>query len=166
MVSKNEIRDAILDECDIILHLHGKLPQDALEYRPTPKQRNTLELLRYLTYAGIAGVGKAVDGTYDRFKEGEKRAAEMSSSEFPAAMERQKKEIAAAFEKISEQELATQESADPLGRKMTLGRALLHMPLRWLTAYRMQLFLYAKSAGNHEIGTANAWAGIDWPPRK
>lgn len=163
MISKNDVRDAILDECDILVHLYGKLPKDALDYRPTPKQRSTLELLRYLTYAGVAGIGKAVDGTYAVLKEGEKRTSEMRAEEFPAAMERQKKAIIAAFDKLTEAQLATQESSDPLGRKMSLGRALLAMPLRWMTAYRMQLFLYAKAAGNHEIGTANTWAGIDWP---
>ncbi len=43
----------------------------------------------------------------------------------------------------------------------TLGLAILNGPLKWLTAYKLQLFLYAKACGA-EIGTANAWAGMDW----
>jgi hypothetical protein len=31
-------------------------------------------------------------------------------------------------------------------------------------AYRMQLFLYAKAAGNHAIQTPNCWAGVDVKP--
>ena len=32
-----------------------------------------------------------------------------------------------------------------------------------LVAYRMQLFLQAKAAGNASIGTANCWGGMDRP---
>ena len=40
-----------------------------------------------------------------------------------------------------------------------LGRALLEMPLKWMTAYRMQLFLYAKAAGAVDLTTADNWRG-------
>jgi hypothetical protein len=32
--------------------------------------------------------------------------------------------------------------------------------LKTLVAYRMQLFLYAKQAGNADIGPADCWAGV------
>jgi hypothetical protein len=41
-----------------------------------------------------------------------------------------------------------------------LGRALLDVPVRWMGGYRMQLFLYARAAGNEEIWTPDCWAGI------
>jgi hypothetical protein len=104
-----------------------------------------------------------VEGKWDAFHENERRSATMKADEFPAAMERQKRELADLFERISEKQFDTQEAALPTGAKVKLGRALLEASLQWMTGYRMQLFLYAKAAGNHEIGTANCWAGMDWP---
>jgi hypothetical protein len=80
-------------------------------------------------------------------------------------MERQKREIVEFFEGFSDEELATREAVEPTGQRVPLERALLDVPLRWMVGYRMQLFLYAKAAGNAEIGTANCWAGMDWPRR-
>lgn len=165
MLTKDDIRDALLKECDICLHLFGKLPEGETGYRPTPKQRSTLELLRYLTHCGVSGTRAMVEGTWAAFEEGEKRTSAMPASEFPAAMERQKREIAELFARLTDEQFARQEAKLPTGETVKLGRALLDAPLRWMIGYRMQLFLYAKSAGNHGIGTANCWAGIDWPKR-
>ena len=40
---------------------------------------------------------------------------------------------------------------------------LLETSLKWMTAYRMQLFLGAKAAGNDEIWTPDNWAGVSMP---
>lgn len=165
MLTKDDIRDALWKECDICVHLFGKLPEGDTSYRPTPKQRSTLELLRYLAHCGISGSRVMLEGTWDPFHDGEKRMAAMPASEFPAAMERQKRELAELFARLSDDQFARQEAKLPTGETVKLGRALLDAPLRWMIGYRMQLFLYAKSAGNHELGTANCWAGIDWPKR-
>lgn len=78
-------------------------------------------------------------------------------------MERQKQAIAGIFETMTPPQCATQEATMPAGEKLELGRALLQGPMRWVTGYRMQLFLFAKAAGAKGIGTANSWMGIDWP---
>jgi hypothetical protein len=163
MLDKDDLLAVMLKECDICVHLFGKLAEGALAYRPTPAQRSTLELLRYLTYCGIGGARVAVEGSYDSFKRAAARAADMPGEEFPAAMERQKRELSDLFASLTDGELATREAVEPTGDRVKLARAMLDMPLRWLTGYRMQLFLYAKAAGNDRIGTANCWAGIDWP---
>src|SRR5262252_6655338 len=41
-----------IDEGRILLHLAGKIDRKQLDYRPTPKQRSTIELLRYLVVMG------------------------------------------------------------------------------------------------------------------
>jgi hypothetical protein len=96
------------------------------------------------------------------FAERAERAKEMPAAEFPAAMDRQKREIEAFFESVSDQTLGTQEAQVPGGGTLPLGAAIMSGPLKWLTAYKMQLFLYAKATGA-DIGTVNAWAGIDRP---
>jgi hypothetical protein len=78
-------------------------------------------------------------------------------------MRRQREELAALLDGLSEDDLDGTEATLPWGEKVTLRRALLETTLKWLTAYRMQLFLYAKACGNHDIGTPNNWAGVDMP---
>lgn len=162
MLSKDDILDVMLNECDICIHLFAKLPEGSLDYRPTPKQRSTLELLRYLTYCGIGGARYMIEDNYARFTEAAEEAKDMTADEFVGAMERQKNDLHHVFENLSEDDFSNKDVTVPPNRKVKLGRALLEAPLSWLTAYRMQLFLYAKAAGNEEIGTANCWAGIDW----
>lgn len=165
MLDKNDVRDVILKECDICVHLYGKLPPRALEYRPTPEQRSTLELLRYIAYAGIGGTRTVLEGNWNGFRESADAVARMPAEDFPVAMERQKSQLVDAFERISDAQFREQEVVEPTGERVRVGRALVDMPLRWMVGYRMQLFLYAKGSGNKEISTANCWAGIDWPRR-
>ncbi len=162
MISKDQLAASMIRECDIAVHLFGKLQDGALEYRPTEGQRTTLELLRCLSVCGIAGI-HAMEA--DDLKLVTQRVAEagtMRAEEFPGAMERQKQQIAAWFDRMDEATLETHQARVPGWGAIPLGLAILNAPLKWLTAYRMQLFLYAKATGAAEIGTANAWAGMDW----
>jgi hypothetical protein len=152
----------MLRECDIAKHLFTKLPDGALDYRPTPGQRSTLELLRYLTICGIAGIRAMVEKNMRVVTDYEARMADMAAGDFPAAMDRQKGLITEYFASVDERTLETEQAKLPGAGAMPLGAALMNGPLKWLTAYRMQLFLYAKASGARELGTANAWAGIDW----
>lgn len=163
MLDKNDVRDVILKECDICVHLFEKLPPHALEYRPTSDQRSTLELLRYIAHAGIGGTRAMLEGNWSGYQECAEAVGRMPAEEFPAAMERQKRQVIDVFERISETQFNQQEAIEPTGERAPLGRALLDVPLRWMVGYRMQLFLYAKASGNKEISTSNCWAGIDWP---
>lgn len=164
MSRTSDLKDAALHECDIAIHLHAKLPEGAADYRSTETQRTTTELLRYLAACGIGSARAMKDGTWDGYKEAMERNEHMTLAEFPEAMQRQKEELAVFLDTLSDEDLDTCAATLPWGQKVTLGRALLETTLKWLTAYRMQLFLYAKSAGNTEIGTANNWAGVDMKP--
>jgi hypothetical protein len=90
------------------------------------------------------------------------KVKDMPAEDFPAAMDRQEGEIAAFFASVSEQTLETQKAPLPGVDPLPLGEAILGGPFKWLAAYKLQLFLYAKVTGATQIGTANAWAGIDW----
>jgi hypothetical protein len=155
----------MLRECDILIHLHSKLPSGALDYQPSPEQRTTLALLRYLAICATAGIRCMNEANWKLFREYGERVAEMPGAEFPAAMERQKKEIADFFAAVSEETLASQQAPMPGGGVMLpLGAAILNGPLKWLAAYKMQLFLYAKAAGATELKTQNLWRGTDPTP--
>ena len=160
MLGKDDIRDLILKECDICLHLHGQIPAGGLDYRPTPSQRSTLELLRYVSVCAIGGARAMGDGNWGAWPGFAERADALAGADFPAAMERQKEEIHAFFDGLTQEELETRTATTPMGTELTLERALVELPLSWMIGYRMQLFLYAKQAGNEAIWTPDCWVGV------
>lgn len=166
MITKEQLCGAMTKECDIALHLFEKLPPDSYEYRPLGNQRNTTELLRYLSMCGIGGIRWMDAGDYKIFVSMLEETRHMKPADFPAAMLKQKSDIEKYFAEVSDEKLATYQAPVPGGGTVPLEVALLNGPLKWLTGYKLQLFTHAKSAGNEAIGTANAWAGIDRPPPK
>ena len=165
MITKSHLLDSMLHECTVAQHLFTKLPAGAYDFRPTPGQRSTAELLQYLSVIGIAGATCMVEGDWKRFGPFSARAKELTPAGFLAATDQQKAELTALFATLTEERLATQPAPLPGGGIQPLAVALMNGPLKWLTAYKLQLFLYAKSSGAHEIGTSNAWRGLDAPPK-
>jgi hypothetical protein len=162
MINKSQIAASMMFECDVAKHLHSKLTPAAYDYKPTPGQRTTLEVLQYLSICGIAGIQSLVKSDWKAFSLYTDRASKMTAKEFPAAMDLQKKEIKEFFDSVTERDLETKDAKLPLGGTELLGQAILDLPFKWLPAYKLQLFLYMKSTGTTDIGTANAWMGIDW----
>lgn len=162
MLTKNDVLDSILAECDICLHLASKLPEGALDYRPAADQRSTLELLRYISFCALGGALAMRDGNWDGYKACAAKAEALAGDRFPAAMQAQKQALRELFDGLSEADLQ-REATHPIGTKLPLGRALLEISLKWMVGYRMQLFLYAKAAGNDELWTPDCWAGVSMP---
>ncbi len=166
MITKDQLAASMLRDCEVILHLYTKLTPADADYRPSEKQRSTLDLLRYLSICATASLDCLVHADWKRFAAFGDRVKEMSFEGFPAAMEQQKTEIAAFFAGVSEATLETQDAPLPGGRgQSTLGLAILNGPQKWLAAYKMQLLLYAKACGHAELGTSNVWGGMDMPPK-
>jgi hypothetical protein len=163
MFGKNDLLAGLDLECKILIHLYEQLPrerwQETLDYRPSPDQRSTLELLTYLSYCGIGGCLAALEVGFDGYRAKVERSVGMAAEDFPAAMERQRAEMAEVLAGISEEELSTRMTKNPIGQEISLGRALMELPLRWLVAYRMQLFLYARALGA-DIWTPDCWYGM------
>ncbi len=159
------LQDALCHECDVITHLASKLPAGSDDYRPSPGQRSTLELLRYLAACGIGGARAMHDRDWAGYKECAARVEKMPAKEFPAAMARQKQELVALLGGLSDKDLVTRKSMLPWDQEVTLGRALQETTLKWLTAYKMQLFLYAKALGVTALATSNCWGGMDPKPK-
>ena len=165
MITKDQVAAAMLRECDICLHLFSKLPAGAAEYRPSEKQRSTLELLRYLAISGIAGIDCMAHADWKRFGDHAASTKEMPMEGFAEAMAKQKAALEVFFAGVSEETLETQEAPLPGGGSAPLGVAILNGPFKWIAAYKLQLFLYAKACGAVDIGTSNAWRGADMPPK-
>jgi hypothetical protein len=164
MITKEQAAQSLARECDIIIHLFTKLSPEAYDYQPSPEQRTTLALLRYMAVCASAGIHCMVHADWKRFATYSDRVKEMPASEFPAAMARQKQEILDFFASVSEETLLTQEAPMPGGGILPLGAAILNGPGKWLSAYKMQLFLYAKASGATALKTSNLWRGTDPKP--
>ena len=52
VLSREELIASLRHEVRILVHLAGKVDKSKLDYRPTSKQRSTLELLQYLAIMG------------------------------------------------------------------------------------------------------------------
>ena len=109
MLSKQHLADAMTHECDVAIHLAGKIKPEMLDYRPSPGQRSTIELMRYLAICGIAGVTCMASNNWKLFGEFVARTEEMPAEGFVEAMKRQKQELLEFFAKTDDKTLMTQE---------------------------------------------------------
>src|SRR5580658_1977956 len=66
VLTKEELIASLQNEVRILVHLAGKVDKSKVDYRPTPKQRSILELLRYMAIMGPTQVAVIQTGTSDR----------------------------------------------------------------------------------------------------
>src|SRR5262252_1405215 len=66
VLTKEELIASLQNEVRILLHLAGKIDRSKLDYRPTPKQRSTLELLQYLVVMGPMLIRAIKAGGFDQ----------------------------------------------------------------------------------------------------
>lgn len=166
MISKSDLEKSIIHECNVCKHLFTKLTPESYEYRPTPGQRSTTELLRYMAIVGTAAMKSMVARDWTVWGEYKAKVENMQAEEFPAMMDEQIREIEEMFAGWSEEDMTTLTMKLPWGEEPMLGVGLMDSVLKWLVGYRMQLFLYAKANGASEISTANCWRGMDWPMKE
>lgn len=163
VMNKAELIAALQNESRINVHLAGKIDRAKLDYRPTPKQRSMIELLRYLAMMGPAVVQATTSG---KMVEADWNAAEKTVSGYDVdqavkAIAAQGDTYAKLLAGVSDADLRAE--IDMFGQKGTRGAFMVNLVLGSCVAYRMQLFLYLKSCGREELNTMNLWAGMDAP---
>jgi hypothetical protein len=165
ILTKAELIAAARDEVRILLHLAGKVQPSMLDYRPTPKQRSTLDLLRYMAIMGPTQLAVIEKGVFDRptlsgaWSPAEARAKTMTFDEAVAAIKQQDDEYARILGGWSDEDFRTE--VDMFGRKLSRASLVISLVVSGHAAYRTQLFLYLKANGHEELSTVNLWAGID-----
>lgn len=164
VLTKDELIRSLQHEVRILLHLAGKIDPTLLDYRPTPRQRSTLELLQYLTVMGPTLVRMAQAGKFDvpAWTEAETAAARLSFDEAVAAIAGHADEYAALLGGMTDDDFRAE--VQMFGRRTSRGAFIVNLVLCGCAAYRTQLFLYLKACGRHELGTMNLWGGLDAPP--
>jgi hypothetical protein len=161
VLTKQELIAALQNEVGILVHLCGKVKPEMLDYRPTPKQRSTIELLRYLTVMGPVLVPSIKAGEFlaDQWNAAEARAAKMDFDAVVKELEAQAGFYAEELGAFSGEELRGE--IDLFGSKSSRGAMLVNIVVCGHAAYRTQLFCYLKSCGREELNTMNLWAGVD-----
>ena len=164
VLSKSELIASLQHEVGILLHLAGKVDRAQLDFRPTRKQRSTLELLHYLSMMGPALVDVAMTGVFDGAVWTAK-AAEASRLDFDqtvAAIAAQHDTYAHVLGALSDEDYRTGLTVWDI--PTSRGAFIVAYVLCGHAAYRTQLFGYLKACGREELGTSNLWDGADPAP--
>jgi len=163
VLTKAELIALLQHEVRILVHLAGKLEPSMLDYRPSPKQRSALDLLRYLSMMGPALIEAGLAGRFDpaAWTVAEQAAAARDFEQALAAIAAQSSTYATIVEGIPDADLRAE--IDMFGSKRSLGAFIVNVVLSGHAAYRTQLFLYLKSCGRTDLSTMNLWAGADAP---
>jgi hypothetical protein len=164
VLTKEELIGSLQNEVRILQHLCTKIEPAMVDYRPTPKQRSTIELLRYLTNMGPSLVEGAIKGSFDPTVWGERaKAAEARDlAQTVQALAEHKDAYAALLGPVTDAQL--REPINMFGTPMSRGAFIVNLVLGGCAAYRTQLFLYLKACGRDELSTANLWGGADPQP--
>jgi hypothetical protein len=164
VLTKSELIGSLQHEVRVLLHLAGKIDRTALDYRPTPKQRSTFELLQYLSIMGPGMVEAAKRGTFDvaRWTEMDAAAKARDFDQTLAAIAAQAEAYPALLADVSDADFRNE--IVMFGNKTTVGAFIVNLVLAGCAAYRTQLFLYLKACGREELSTMNLWAGVDAAP--
>src|SRR5688572_13829510 len=162
VLTKSELIALLQIEVRVLLHLAGKIDRTAIDYRPTPKQRSTIELLRYLTMMGPMLVRYAKGDPLDAaaMAEAMRTAATLNVEQTVTAIAAQADLYAALLADMSDDDFRA-ETRGIDGSPTTRGAFMVNHVVGQCAAYRMQLFLYLKACGREELNTMNLWLGTD-----
>jgi hypothetical protein len=160
MTHKQNLLNVIEKEIELIKTLSSKVTKEILDYAPQEGMRTTLEVMQYLTWCGSSTItyfllddpSKAKEN-YTQFMED---AKSVTYENFKERMDAELYIIKECFEKISEEDLITKEVMLPWKEPMPLGQAIIETTVKWLTGYKMQLYLYMKQNG-FKLGTGDCW---------
>lgn len=165
VLTKEELIASLQHEVRILVHLAGKVDKSKLDYRPTAKQRSTLELLQYMAIMGPTQVALIKTGAFNRpaltaaWSPAEAAAKAMNFEQAVSAIRKQSDEYAGLLSDWTEADFRGE--IDMFGTKSTRGSLLVNLVLSGHAAYRNQLFCYLKSCGREELNTMNLWVGVD-----
>jgi hypothetical protein len=168
VLTKDELIASLQNEVRILVHLAGKVDKSKLDYRPSPKQRTTLELLQYMAIMGPTQISVIQTGTFDRptlsklWTPAEAQAKTMTFERTIVAIQEQSAQYASLLGAWSEADFRA--DVDMFGNKSSRGYLIVNLVLGGHAAYRTQLFCYLKACGQHDLNTMYLWAGADAPP--
>jgi hypothetical protein len=162
ILNQAELIALLHKEVRLLLHLASKIDPAMLDYRPTPKQRSTIELLRYLTNMGptLIRYSRGIHMDPAAVAEMIKAADARDFGQTLTAIAAHTELYTSLISEIPDEDFRAETKGFD-GLPMTCGQFMVSHVLGQLAAYRMQLFLYLKACGREELNTMNLWVGID-----
>jgi hypothetical protein len=144
----------------ILLKQFGRIIEEKdLAFRPSEKVRSTLELMQYLSSIGSLMMRWLIkdDLTKEDFIKIREHRLTLTLENFEERLDQQLDEIKMYMGMITEEDLL-KEVELPNKEKMPLGTAIINSPIKWMAAYRMQIFIYLKISGKQDLSTREAWS--------
>ena len=171
VLTKAELIAALQKEVRILVHLAGKVDARSLDYRPTPKQRSTIELLKYLISMGPFLTRAIISGQFDGRAWGveAEAAKDLSLADTIAAIAAQAEAYPALLSDVSDDDLRG--DVEMFGTKSSRGASLVNLVICGYAAYRTQLFCYLQGVRprrteHHEpLGGDGRTGGVSAAPR-
>lgn len=156
MYTKENFIKSLENEVRIIKHLGSKVTSEMSEYRPSPVQRSTLELMQYISAVGSGVMKSVLLGDTKAWSEYDDFRKSVTVDNFSEKMDQELIDMKENFSKFVDADFGRE--ADFYG-KASIAEHMINI-LRNFSAYRMQLFLYIKANGV-PLNTMNLWGGMD-----
>jgi len=157
MLSKDNVRDSLIHEYQVIKQLVSKLPDGCEDYRISPTQRSTIELLRYLLLVGPAVMHAANDNGFAWLEQNAPHCSNVSLADVPSHLDGAMAEMNHVFAGWSDDDFAKRQVSIASMGDWTVGTWLLNTACKFVPAYKLQLFHHAKACGNTGLATWDAW---------
>jgi hypothetical protein len=158
---KQYLLNSIVKEMKLCRRLATKIPADKMNYKSKEDTRSIAELLHYLSYIGTGIIRfwyRTDNSDLKTFFAGLKTETVITTpEEFIAAMDKQIELATSLFDKITEEDLHSKMVAYPWGETAPLGEAIIETSIKWMTAYKLQLFSLIKHSTDQKMGTPDAW---------
>ncbi len=158
---KQYLLNSIVKEMKVCRRLATKIPVDKMNYKSKEETRSIGELLHYLSYIGTGIIRfwyRTDNSDMKTFFASVKAETVVSSpGQFIAAMDAQIELVTKLFDTISEEDLNKKMVTYPWGETAPLGEAIIETTIKWMTAYKLQLFSLIKHATGQKLGTPDAW---------
>lgn len=160
---KQQLLQNLQREVFLLKQLAPYIEERDLDYRPAEKMRSTMELMQYLSGIGATMLRWFVknDLNPEEWVKIREYRKTLTRENFKERLDEQMAEILSYMDMISEEDLIKKEVELPSKEKMILGTAIINAPIKWMAAYRMQLFIYLKMNGRGEISTKEAWTVME-----
>jgi hypothetical protein len=160
MTHKENLLNVIEKEIELIKTLSSKVTKEILDYAPMGGMRTTLEVMQYLTWCGSSTITFFLLNDPSKAKENYKKFQEESKTitpeNFKESMNAQLVIIKDCFDKITDDDLINKDVELPWKEPMKLGQAIMETTVKWLTGYKMQMYLYMKQ-NEIKLDTGDCW---------
>ncbi len=160
---KDALLNSLVKEMLIVKRLSTKISPEFAEFRPKEGVRSNIELCRYLCTADTSILGfwlKTDDRDFKTYFTALSASTHhLTLAEIPAAMDTQIELAKTLFASIKEEDLSTMQVHLPWdpSNSFNLMQGIIDTGIKWMTAYKLQLFLNIKMNSTEVLNTGDAW---------